>query len=270
VLDGRRDGRKHCWNHAAADSGGNGSKEVHFRIHNSGGRKGGTTLAVVALVLGCLEVVFALLAGLAMPVILRAKKKADTVQAMSNLRQVGALMYQFDQDWGTFPSQKIRTDNPDKFPGVSGGDDANAYLSMLIAGGYTQAEDLFYAKGGSRAKKKPDNVISPPNQILEAGECGFGYVMLADGKAMSSADNSGRPLLVAPLVAHSSGANPDFNIEPFDQKAIYLRLDQSIQQARINKSTKHVTLPGLTMTLFDTGERTVWGTTDVPDVKAPK
>jgi len=139
----------------------------------------------------------------------------------------------------------------------------------LIAGGYTTSEEIFYVKGGSSATKKPDNAITS-GKMLEAGECGFGYVMKTGGVAMSTSDNSGRPLLVAPLVSGSTGANPDFNIEPFDQKAVYLRLDQSVQQARVNKSTKHVTLQGVTKTLFDTGEETVWGATDTPDVRAPK
>ena len=212
--------------------------------------------------------IIAALAGLATPVILRAKKKADLTSATSNLRNLAALMFEFDQDWGSFPSPKILSDNPDQFPGAQAGSDSNSLLSMLIAGGYTQSEEIFYVKGGSKATKKPDNNVAQ-GKMLEAGECGFGYVMLTADAAMSTSDNSGRPLLVAPL-EEAGGANPNFNVEPFDQKAVYLRLDQSVQQQRINKQTKHVTLPGVTTTLFDTGDTTVWGTTATPDVRAPK
>ncbi len=228
--------------------------------------KRGFTLVELLVVIA----IIAALAGLATPVILRAKKKADLTSATSNLRNLAALLFEFDQDWGSFPSKELYDtgDNAQQFPNCTPADDSNSLLSMLIAGGYTTSEEIFFVKGGSKATKKPDNAITS-GKMLEAGECGFGYVMKTGGKAMSTSDNSGRPLLVAPLDG-SGGADPNFSTEPFDQKAVYLRLDQSVQQSRINKSSKKVTLPGVTKTLFDTGEDTVWGTTDTPDVKAPK
>jgi prepilin-type N-terminal cleavage/methylation domain-containing protein len=213
--------------------------------------------------------IIAALAGLATPVILRAKKKADLTAATNNMKQLGALMFEFDQDWGSFPSQDIRNANADQFTGASAGDDANAYLGMLIAGGYTESEEIFYAKGGSQSTKKADNVVNTPAKVLEAGECGFGYVMLQGNKAMSTSDNAGRPLLVAPLQPNSGGNDPNFNSDPYDQKALYLRLDQSVQQARINKKTNKVVLQGTSRTLFQTGEESVWDQ-DTPAIKPPR
>lgn len=213
--------------------------------------------------------IIAALAGLATPVILRAKKKADLTQATNNMKQLGVLLFEFDQDWGSFPSQAIREANADQFSGSSAGTDANAFLGMLISGGYTESEEIFYAKGGSQSTKRPDNVVNTPTKVLEAGECGFGYVMLTGNEAMSTSDNAGRPLLVAPLQPNSGGNDPNFNSDPYDQKALYLRLDQSVQQARINKKTNKVVLPGTSRTLFETGEESVWDK-DTPAVQAPR
>ena len=49
--------------------------------------------------------------------------------------------------------------------------------------------------------------------------------MLSGGAAMSTSDNGGRPLLVAPLEPNSGGSNPKFNSSPYNGRAVYLRID---------------------------------------------
>jgi hypothetical protein len=49
-----------------------------------------------------------------------------------------------------------------------------------------------------------------------------------------------------------------FNPDPYDNKAVVLRIDGSVKQLRVNQAKKAV-LTGAD-TLFDTGEDTVWGT----------
>lgn len=231
-------------------------------------RAGGFTLVELLVVIA----IIAALAGLATPAILRAKKSADLTEATNNLRNLGVFMFAFEDEFGSFPSQQIREENQERFQNASGGDNSNDLLGLLIAGGITNSEEIFYAKGGTRRNKKPDNVINSPAKILEAGECGFGYVMLSGGEAMSTSDNGGRPLVVAPLDPGSQGGdNPNFNDTPYNGRAVYLRIDNSVKQNQIGTSSNQgkVLLPG-NKTLFETGEDTVWDTDATPDVKAPK
>ena len=237
------------------------------KICNSGGRTGGTVLAVVAMVLGGVELV-GILAALAAPVILRSRMKAQMTMATSNALQVNALLFQFSQDWGEFPSRKIFEENREQFPGLLESDDANFYLGMLIAGGYTKTEECFYTEGGSATHKRPDNVITPPQRLLEAGECGFGYVLTADGKVATKSVSGAFPLLVYPLMSGSGGRDPIFNSKPYDGRAFYLNADGSVQMARIQNG-KVVMNSGGGRFLFETGPGTVWGEA-VPDVKAPR
>jgi prepilin-type N-terminal cleavage/methylation domain-containing protein len=227
-------------------------------------RPGGFTLVELLVVIA----IIAALAGLAVPQILRARKSADRAEATNNLKQLGLALFSFEEQYGTFPSRQIYQDNSNQFKNGTGGDTANDLLGMLLAGGFSDSEEIFFAKGGSRSSKKPDNVFNTPANLLEPGECGFGYVMLQGDMAMSTtSNNSGCALAVAPLKPNSGGSNPEFNDKPYDGKAVYLRIDQAVKQNRIDDSGK-VGIPG-NRTLFDTGPDTVWDT-DNPDVKAPK
>jgi len=227
-------------------------------------RPGGFTLVELLVVIA----IIAALAGLAVPQILRARKSADRAEATNNLKQLGLALFSFEEQYGTFPSRQIYQDNSNQFKNGTGGDTANDLLGMLLAGGFSDSEEIFFAKGGSRSSKKPDNVFNTPAKLLEPGECGFGYVMLQGDMAMSTtSNNSGCALAVAPLKPNSGGSNPEFNNRPYDGKAVYLRIDQAVKQNRIDDSGK-VGIPG-NRTLFDTGPDSVWDT-DNPDVKAPK
>lgn len=226
----------------------------------------GKGLAVAALVAGLAE----LLVLTAMPRIVAVRERADLAVATSNLKQLGVLMSNFDQDWGSFPSRQIRDANPDQFVGAAAGDDANAYLGMLLAGGYTQSEELFVSKRWEGSVKRPDCAVAIEGRLLlEPGRCGFGYVMLQGGKAMCGSDEAHRPLLVAPLEVGAGGQDPDFDRQPYAGLGIYLRLDQSVQHGRIDPETRELPCPQSTCTLFQAGPGTIWGG-DEPDVKAPR
>ena len=104
-------------------------------------RNGGFTLVELLVVIA----IIAALAGLATPAILRAKKAADLTEATSNLRNVGIFMFSFEDEFGTFPSQEIREENSSRFTTASGGDSSNDLLGLIIAGGFTTSEEVFYA-----------------------------------------------------------------------------------------------------------------------------
>ena len=227
-------------------------------------RTRGFTLVELLVVIA----IIAALAGLATPAILRAKKAADRTEATNNLRNVGIFLFAFEDEFGTFPSEDIYTDNQNRFKNASGGNSSNDLLGLLLAGGFTNSEEVFYAKGGASVNKKPDNVINSPAKILEAGECGFGYVVINGTEAMSTSDNGGRPLLVCPLEKNSGGSNPQFNDNPYNGKGVYLRIDQSVKQNAIDATDKTILLPG-NLHLFQTGPDTIWDDEN-PFVLAPK
>ena len=212
--------------------------------------------------------IIAALAGLATPAILRARRSADRTEATNNLRNLGIFLFEFENEYETFPSQQIYTDNSNRFKNASSGDTSNDLLGLLIAGNFTESEEVFYAKGGARINKKPDNVFNSSSKMLEAGECGFGYVMLTGGEALSTSDNGGLPLLVAPLKTNERGSNPKFNDSPYNGSSVYLRIDNSVKQNQIAETEKTILLPG-NLHLFQTGADTVWDQ-DNPFVVAPK
>lgn len=203
--------------------------------------------------------IIAALAAMATPVILKQQKKAAMTEATSNAKQVFYLMVEFDQDFGEFPSDTSKDEIDTAGTGITlGTGNSNDYFNQLIAGGYTSSEEIFYAK--SKITKKPNNALKADS--LNAGEVGFAY--LAN---QSTSDNSGRPLIMAPM--EESGTET-FDPDPYDNKAVVLRIDGSVKQLRVNKQKKAV-LTGST-TLFDTGDDSVWGTDGytASDLKKPE
>ncbi len=189
--------------------------------------------------------IIAALAAMATPVIMKQNKKAAMTEATSNAKQIFYLLVEFDQDYGEFPGDDTAVD---ELSGYSGSN-SNDYLAQLIEGGYTKSEEIFYAKGGASNNKKPDNVITNKTDQLKKGECGFAYI-----KGMSTSDNSGRPVLFAPY-----DTSQKFKPDPYDGKAVVLRIDGAVKQLLLNKTSNEAKIGG-GKTLFATGADTVWGT----------
>jgi prepilin-type N-terminal cleavage/methylation domain-containing protein len=218
-------------------------------------RNKGFTLVELLVVIA----IIASLAAMATPVIMKQQKKAAMTTAISNAKQVHMLMMEFDGDFGAFPNDETAQADQD-LNGYSGAN-SNDYLGQFIAGGYVNSEEIFYAKGGSTTNKKPDNDYSTKSVTLEAGECGFSYVI-----NQSTSDNTGRPILLAPM----EGNGETFKIDPYDGKCVALRIDGAAKSLRISKTSKKGNLGG-GKTLFDTGQDTVWGTNgfNSADLKHP-
>lgn len=178
--------------------------------------------------------------------ILAQRKKADMTVAISNAKQLFMLMVEFDQDFGSFPNDDTASSDDD-LKGFKG-KHSNDYLGQFIAGGYIQSEEIFYAKGGSPTKKKPDNDIRTAAKTLEPGECGFAYI-----KGLSTSDNSGKPLLLAPM----TGKGVKFDPKPYNGKAVVLRIDGSVQTYQIDANGDAILKNG--KKLFEGGADTVWG-----------
>ncbi len=205
------------------------------------------------VLLGILVVVA--LAVISTPVILKSEKYADMTQATSNAKQVFYQMVDFDQDYGEFPGDAtaVLHSGKGRAPGVNlssfKGKHSNDYMGQLIAAGYVKEESLFVAPWEKNAGRKADNSISPRERILEAGECNFSYI-----KNQSTANNSGRPILLAPMTGEGFTFNPDV----YRGKAVVLRIDGSVRSFLIDNKS-HLAKIGGGKTMFEGGQDTVWG-----------
>jgi prepilin-type N-terminal cleavage/methylation domain-containing protein len=211
-------------------------------------------------------VIIAALAGLTAPMVIRQRKKADLAEATSNSKQIGLALFQFDQDYGTFPDSTTGTTVTENTgsPLAFGGNTSNDYFRQLIAAGIADSEAMFYAKTGFT--KKPDNVLNTTEKALAKGEVGYGYIMNSGNTAISSSGNSARPIIAAPLAYPFQTGQ--FDVDLYDLKAIVLRLDQSAQALSINKQTKLAQVGG-GKTLLQQGDDTVWGTGSQPTMVNP-
>jgi len=211
--------------------------------------------------------IIAAIAGLTIPVVNGALSHADRTEAINNGKQLHNSLLQFEQDFGSLPSADVRESNPGVFANAPSGDDANAYLAMLIASEILDSEKVFYAKGGSQSAKEPDNIFDTTPRMLEAGENGFSYVMKNNNIPQKMSDKSGRPLLVAALNTEKQ-EDGIFDREVYKGKAVIVHLDGSASIPRINQEGKAI-LKGTGKTAFDTGSGTLWGDTQ-PVIKRPK
>lgn len=165
----------------------------------------------------------------------------DLMEAANNIRVVGILLFSFEEEFGAFPSPATaralaRKQNLEPLSTTT----SNDLLSQLILGGFTNNEEVFHARHPDLPRNKPDNIVSPPDHLLEPGECGFSYVT-----GLSTASPGACPLLLWPMIPGTT---------TFDRKAgagsaAVLLNDQSVKNYPIDNSG-HVILPN-GLDLFD-------------------
>ena len=197
--------------------------------------------------------IIAALAGFATPLVLKQMKKADMATATHNAKQLHLALFDFDQDYGFFPDQA------DSAQLGSGGTSANAALKQLFINGSIESEENFYAK--TSFSKLPDGDVGTDPQYTNAidrGEVGFLYI-----DDQSTSKNSARPLLAAPL--RSSGGAPTsmlFDKDTYGGKMMVLRIDGSVKQYKINKSsdTAEIIVNNQKVDMFSTQNK-VWDNT---------
>jgi prepilin-type N-terminal cleavage/methylation domain-containing protein len=230
-------------------------------------KRRGFTLVELLVVI----VIIASLAGLTAPMVIRQRKKADQTEATSNARQIGLALFEFENDFGSFPG----TSSLDTLTEVGGayasstvqgeaGTDSNGYFKQLIHAGLTQSEAMFYAK--TPLSKKPDGDISTNDAALEDGEVGFGYITNGAGVGMSTSGNPSRAVVAAPLVEDGS----EFDAEPYDKNAVILRIDNSASSVKIVPASADATTGPAIVGGVDLMSATnpIWGSTD-PTMNPP-
>jgi prepilin-type N-terminal cleavage/methylation domain-containing protein len=208
--------------------------------------------------------IIAALAALSAPMILKQQSKAYQTEAISNARQIGLALTEFETEYGSFPddttAEAVAT-GTDTTKVV--GSKANDRFRQLIRAGIAQSELMFYAK--TSYTKKPDGVFNNDSSALAPGEVGFGLMGKAGGTALSNGGNPSRPVAMAPFDAVLDGEKFDYDV--YGGKAVILRLDNSVTSVSIIKTTGYVKINGKSLT--QTGDDTVWGTSVTPAIVYP-
>jgi type II secretory pathway pseudopilin PulG len=205
-------------------------------ISKSAGARTGRGMAVAGLIMGYVGVLIlgvALLSGLAAPLVIRQRKKADQAEAMNNARSFGLALQEFKTEYGRFPDETTaaRVAEAAGTPGISG-NSANDRFRQLIQSGIIQSESLFHANAAG--VRIPDGLIDADN-FLAPGECAFAYV-----ENVVTTDATARPLAMTPFVPGTLS----FDHLPFDNKAVILWTDNSVRSLPIDRNTGEVMLDG--------------------------
>ncbi|RYD44790.1 MAG: prepilin-type N-terminal cleavage/methylation domain-containing protein [Verrucomicrobiaceae bacterium] len=227
-------------------------------------RRGFTLVELLVVI-----VIIAALAGLTAPMVIRQRKKADQTEALSNARQIGLALFEFETEYGTFPEGSLGTqinENTGSELATSTIANSNDAFRMLIAAGIASSETMFYCKT-AYSTVKPDNIFNTKEAALRKGEVGFGYIMGPNSAAFSTAGNPGRPIIAAPLQYTGSFAEGKFDKDMYDSKAVILKIDNSAVSLTVNKDNEAILGGG--KKILQTGDGTVWGTDARPQMVNP-
>jgi hypothetical protein len=206
------------------------------RIKRSGGTEGGRGLAIAGLItgyLGTFIIGIAMMAGLTAPLVIRQRKKANQIEAISNARPIGLALLEFATEYGAYPNEAtaLQVADATETPQVTG-NSSNARFRQLIRSGIIQTEVIFYSN--AQGMHPPDNVLTG-DRALEKGECGFAFVENLDPE-----DATPRPIALTPFVPGTGRFDP----LPFDGKAVVLWTDGSVKSMTIERATGEVMLDG--------------------------
>lgn len=147
-------------------------------------------------------------------------------EAVSNIRQLGLALFEFEAEYGSFPdpSTIARVRGKTDLMLSMGTTTSNDYFRQLLEAGIASSETMFHTRLPGKPMK-PDNIFSP-GEALKKGECSFTYLLGA-----RASDNPGRPLVVAPMIPGTDRFDP----KAFEGKAIILTKDNRAMSLSIDK-----------------------------------
>ncbi|WP_035613230.1 hypothetical protein [Haloferula sp. BvORR071] len=178
-------------------------------------------------------------------------------EAMRNMRAISIMLFEFDNEYGSYPSAKTAadvkaaTDRKLSFGDTS----SNQLFRQLLAGGAGKSEKPFWAAITS-PPRKPDDHFTGDSTALAKGECGFAYIA-----GLSTSSDPSTPLLMTPLLP----GKREFDPKPFHGYAVILFNDNNASVFPIQKDGK-VILNG--MDIFDPKQPFWHG--KAPDIKWPE
>jgi len=146
------------------------------------------------------------------------KKKADLMEAINNAKQIGIALFEFDTDYGAFPSEQTKA-TVEENAGVTLPEDdksSDSLFRQIFAAGITESERIFYANipGAKRGDQ------AEALKALGKGKNAFTYIA-----GLNSAGNIARPIVLCPVIPGTTKFDP----KPFGGKALLLRIDQSVE-----------------------------------------
>lgn len=156
--------------------------------------------------------------------IIEDQQAARRVGAMNNMKSIGIALLEFDNEYGSYPSEETAKDVRE-VTGTTfgfGGGTSNDYFRQLLATG-VKTEGIFQF---GQPAKGADDKFATDAEALAVGECDFAYLPGA-----SASGDPGRPLVVGPLVP----GKMEFDPVPFGGKAVVLRADNSVTVLSINE-----------------------------------
>lgn len=171
-------------------------------------------------------VLLAILAVFTIHGISKQRKKVDQVKTISSLRGIGFALAEFEDNFGSYPCDGTAKLVAKQFPKQGhdlSGTSSNALFLQFFAAGLTETEQMFYAK--TLGVRKPDGDTSP-GKLLEKGELGFAYVA-----GLTSEGNPASPIVFAPIIPGTTKFDP----EPFEGRAVFLRVDNSVSSLVIGE-----------------------------------
>ncbi|MES2924143.1 MAG: hypothetical protein V4819_21510 [Verrucomicrobiota bacterium] len=168
------------------------------------------------------------------PLTLRSRKRADQTEAVSNARQIGLALFEFQNQYGAYPNADTVV-AVQKATGTKlslGTKTSNDFFRQLIGGNFTSSEKMFYAAKIPGVRKPDDNITG--TEALKKGECGFAYFL-----GTKATDNPERPLAAAPMIPGTDRFDP----KAYEGKAVVLRQDNSVTSFNIDKDG-HIHIEG--------------------------
>jgi hypothetical protein len=207
------------------------------------------------LLAGAISIFISLLAVLSHPMMRRrGHGNHSTIEAISNLQQIGLNLFFFEEDYGRFPdATTIPAVRSTTGTSIALGSGSSNQLFRQLLATVGKSEKIYWARTPA-TPRRPDDILGA--NALIPGECAFTYIA-----GLTSAGDPETPVLMAPVLRGTLKFDP----KPFDGKAVVLFVDGSATRLPIDKNGD-VILNG--MNLFD--PRQPFWRGKAPDIKYPE